>query len=681
MDVFVARVASIIVAGCLGFVAAQPSCAQVATERVVLQLSGDPQFRFAGYYAALWQGYYAEAGLDVTLRAALTADGRRLDPTAEVAAGRATFGVGEADILIARDQGAPLIVVASVFPQSAGAFYALAESGIGSPADFVGRRIARRPGDPLDAQLQALLRWQGIDLDDVTGVAATATPLADLAEGRVDLVPGNRLSLPFEAMQQGLALREIRPEAYGAGFAGDSLFTHEGSVLAHPRMVDAFREASLRGWQYALRQPHEIARRLAASFPRDEEPAAVDARDAFQAARIAAMLAGDGALPGAIDAAQWQGMQAELAEAGVIREAELAAGTILTVENQIERELLWWRRATLAASLFGLGALVLAVAGYVARLRQNVHRSRTLLARSRWQLALTVDVAREGLFQWWPDADSVRCDWGRHAATPPLHRDVDGLVSFLAVIAPGDREGVAAALHALAVGSDAYAELEFRVGEGESAPWFLLRCGVPPDTDRPQAVYGVLVDITRLKRAEQAMERLAMEDPLTGLGNRRCFDDALARATAKADRRDAGVVVALIDLDGFKPINDRYGHDHGDEVLRIVARRLLQMVRAGDVVARFGGDEFALVVEDMAAVDVEPWAARLLRELGRPMVIDGHVLSVRASMGWTRYPDDASSTASLVRHADTALYQAKAAGGASQAAFTPPPRLRKLRTA
>ena len=95
----------------------------MAVEKVSLQLRWDHQFQFAGYYAAQWQGYYADAGFDVDIRSAITPDGKILSATQEVASGNADFGVGAADILIARDKGIPLVVLASIFQQSAAEFY------------------------------------------------------------------------------------------------------------------------------------------------------------------------------------------------------------------------------------------------------------------------------------------------------------------------------------------------------------------------------------------------------------------------------------------------------------------------------------------------------------------------------------------------------------------------------
>jgi diguanylate cyclase (GGDEF)-like protein len=653
-------------AGLLLGVATTHGSAQ-AREPVSLQLRWDHQFQFAGYYAALWQGYYAAAGIDVEIRSGIAGDGTALDAIAEVASGRATFGIGASDILVARARGDPLVITASIFPTTLGAFYTRADSGITTPRQMAGHRVARRPGDHLDVQLLAVLRLEGVGLGDIVEVPHTTEGLADLAAGRVDVVPGYRITAPFYAAQLGLRLNEIRPETYGVDFYGDSLFTHADVVARDPRLVDAFREASLMGWRYALEHPEEIAARIAAEFPREPVAGTLVDLNLFQAARLVPLLADPVQSLGHVNAERWRRMMGELHRAGLVATAEIPDEAFFTRTDAIALQVERWQRLALGATLLAGGASLVAIAAYVAWLRQNVRRSRDALETSRWQLALTVDAAREGLFEWWPDTDQLRCRWGRGGGGPVPSPAPETLQEFLERVHPADRGGLQRALVALAAAGSGYVESEFRVGGGDSVPWFLLRCGMPPRGQRhQQAVFGVLLDVTRRKRAEQAMERLAMQDPLTGLANRRSFDDALHRSLAKADRRGTGVVVGLVDLDGFKPINDRFGHDRGDEVLREVARRLVGAVRAGDMAARFGGDEFALIVEEMAAEDVGPWADRLLADLAQPMRIGEQSLEVRASIGWTRYPDDASSAATLVRHADSALYRVKRSGGGRQ---------------
>jgi diguanylate cyclase (GGDEF)-like protein len=170
-------------------------------------------------------------------------------------------------------------------------------------------------------------------------------------------------------------------------------------------------------------------------------------------------------------------------------------------------------------------------------------------------------------------------------------------------------------------------------------------------------------DITRRVTAEGELRHLAAHDPLTGLLNRTVFTTHLEQQLALLDRRPGFVGVLFIDLDRFKLINDSLGHDAGDAVLRLVAERLRHCVRASDVIARFGGDEFTVLVANaLAPGDVMRAAERILSALGDPVVVDGVELFVGASVGVAISHDHRVDPAELLRRADAALYRAKENG-------------------
>lgn len=160
--------------------------------------------------------------------------------------------------------------------------------------------------------------------------------------------------------------------------------------------------------------------------------------------------------------------------------------------------------------------------------------------------------------------------------------------------------------------------------------------------------------------AEDRMQRLASSDLLTGLANRAALHDAMATALARAARDDHRLAVLMIDLDRFKPVNDRHGHMVGDLVLKEVAHRLRRCLRGGELRARYGGDEFVVVIEEKNDPKVAQTAAsRIVQAIGEPMLIGSQSLSVGATVGIARYPDDAGCEDELLRRADSALYRAK----------------------
>ena len=174
---------------------------------------------------------------------------------------------------------------------------------------------------------------------------------------------------------------------------------------------------------------------------------------------------------------------------------------------------------------------------------------------------------------------------------------------------------------------------------------------------------GLIRDITERKTAEQQIEYQAYHDALTGLANRRLFQEHLTLALALAQRRRRSVGVLFLDLDHFKVVNDSLGHSVGDALLRQVATRLRSAVREGDTVARVGGDEFTIVLQDLGdRDDAEIVARKVLRTVAQPMDVDEQRLYVTTSIGISIFPEDGEDAETLLKNADSAMYRAKAEG-------------------
>ncbi|HEY0463201.1 MAG TPA: GGDEF domain-containing response regulator, partial [Polyangiaceae bacterium] len=177
------------------------------------------------------------------------------------------------------------------------------------------------------------------------------------------------------------------------------------------------------------------------------------------------------------------------------------------------------------------------------------------------------------------------------------------------------------------------------------------------------------------RQGERRLARLAHSDPLTGLWNRAAFAERLDHALAQAKRHATRLSVMYIDLDGFKAVNDQYGHDIGDALLKQAGSRIVQCTREYDAVARLGGDEFAVLATNLAEGSATVTAERVARALAAPFETDVGELTVTASIGLSSFPENAEEAVLLVKLADEAMYSAKRAGknricGALRAADT-----------
>ena len=205
-----------------------------------------------------------------------------------------------------------------------------------------------------------------------------------------------------------------------------------------------------------------------------------------------------------------------------------------------------------------------------------------------------------------------------------------------------------------AVAQGVSVDAEVQHGAGDESRWIRLICEPVGDD-----IAATFIDITDRKAKERQMESIAWSDPLTGVLNRRGFErDAAQRLTASTD--DATGALLFIDLNAFKQINDRYGHEVGDRLLTIAAKRLRMGLRPGDIIGRPGGDEFVALVPDVAADVADKLARRLAESLEKPYLIGSRSLHCAAAVGLALYPEHANTLTGLLREADQAMYRAKA---------------------
>lgn len=286
----------------------------------------------------------------------------------------------------------------------------------------------------------------------------------------------------------------------------------------------------------------------------------------------------------------------------------------------------------------------------------------------------TVVIDREGLIRWINGvtktcllmaepviAQALRLDPATRVVTQPEQRpaetDIDRLLPAIREYLSRRNQPLMLMLHRRAPdGRDGYAEIHGRALRGVSgaAYGFILRF---------QDVTEREIEKQRLNNEVRRVGELAHSDPLTGLANRLLFEQRLREALYSASTQNLRLALLFIDLDGFKAVNDDLGHAAGDEVLKAVAARLRDAVRDGDTVARFGGDEFAVLLTDIRQdASVEALGRRLLTAIARSIPIANQQRQVGASIGVSLYPDHGDNGALLMERADQAMYAVKRGG-------------------
>ena len=342
----------------------------VALEKVALQLKWKHQFQFAGYYAAQEKGFYREAGLEVDIREA----GPDTDPVREVIEGRAQFGVSNSALILARTGGKPVVALAVIFQHSPFILAARRESGIRTVHDLAGKRLM---AEPHADEVFAYLRREGVSEKQMR-VQPHSLDHQDLIDGKTDVLTAYSTDEPFFFEKKKFAYLEFLPRAAGIDFYGDNLFTSAEQIAREPKRVKAFRDASLRGWTYAMQHPDEIADLIIARHGNRKSREHL----LFEAREMHSLLRPDLIEIGHMNPGRWQHIADTYADLGMMARDFPLDGFLYEPAPQIDR------RLTAAATASTIVALVLAAAlgGFIAltrKLRREIASRRQVEAELR----------------------------------------------------------------------------------------------------------------------------------------------------------------------------------------------------------------------------------------------------------------------------------------------------------
>ena len=632
----------------------------LALERVVLQLKHIHQFQFAGYYAAIEQGYYREAGLDVQLADGV--DGRRVDEA--VLSGQADYGVGGSSLLLGRLAGKPVVVLAVIFQHSPVVLLMRQQGGAPDVRRLEGANVmVGAPGD----EASLLLSKMGIARNAMLHVPSSDRA-GDLIAGRISAISAYSTNEPDYLDRAGMPYYQFTPRTVGIDFYGDNLFTSEHELRRHPERVKAFRAASLRGWQYAMRHREEMARLIHARYSQRHDIAHL----LYEAQQMELLLQPVLVEPGYMNPLRWQHIADTYAAMGMLPAGATASRAYqgFLYQPQVDADLGWlYLSLGVAGSLFAVAAVVhfTSLARERRRsertIRQGEVRFRTMFEESPMGIALIDtlsgqfrDINPRYLAITGRSLEQLRhCTWRDITHADDVAFEQEELAQLLAHQLQGFR-------HAKRIvrpdGAIVWVDAAVTAIEtaGEGGPHHLC----------------MLEDVTDKRESEALIWQQANFDALTQLPNRRMFHERLRHALAQGRREGARIAVLFIDLDHFKEVNDTLGHHQGDILLIEAARRIRLGVRETDTVARLGGDEFTVILSDLDDLQqIDRIARHILGSLQAPFVLGQEQAFVSASIGITLFPDDADNIEDLLKHADQAMYVSKGAGRNRYSYFTP----------
>lgn len=641
-----------------------------ALDAVTLQLKWSHAFQFAGYYAAQEKGYYREAGLDVTIRPAAPGD----DAVRAVLDNAAQYGVGNSSLLLARNAGKPVVALAVIFQHSPLVLITPRRGATQGIHDLLGKRVMLEPHSD---ELLAYLKQEGIPYDGIQRIEHSFSP-QDLIDGKVDAISAYATNEPYFLNKARFAYQTYTPRSVGIDFYGDNLFTTEAEIKNHPARVEAFRQASLRGWQYAMAHPEEIADLIVAQY------SAANPRDfyLFEAKRMASLMRADLIEIGYMNPGRWRHIADTYADLGLLP-PNFAIDRFL-YSPKAERDLGWFYAAA-ALLLFG-GAILF----YIHRNNRLLSEALAASREAHEQLRLSEERHRlladnaadviwmmnlDGAFTYVsPSVEKLR----GYSSAEVLDQTLDEALTAgsLPVAAKAIGDGIAAMIAGHHF-PGFRAELEQPCKNGSTVWTELTASGMRNHAGEFIGILGVSRDISERKQMEEQIRQLAFYDPLTNLPNRRLLGERLGMAMAASKRNGCYGALMFLDLDNFKSLNDSSGHEVGDLLLIEVAVRLKHCLRETDTVARFGGDEFVILIGSQITEGSEfatlagHLAEKILKSLsavyqltlkrpGEPDLVIEHHCS--ASIGVTLFRGNEASQDDLLKWADVAMYEAKRAG-------------------
>jgi diguanylate cyclase (GGDEF)-like protein/PAS domain S-box-containing protein len=635
----------------------------VAQDKVTLRLKHLHQFQFAGYYAALEQGYYRDAGLDVRILEG--ADGNEAER--DVLSGKAEYGVAGSSLLLARLAGKPVVVLGVIFQHSP---YGLAMRQSGGEPD-IRRLIGKRAmiGSLTDEagntdELLAYLAKEGVPIGSIQRVAPSFDP-HDLIEGRVDAMAVYTTNEPDMFDRVGFPYDIYSPRAVGIDFYGDNLFTSEREIASHPERVRAFRAATMRGWQWAMSHQEETVDLILNKYSRrnDRQHLLYEARQ--MVGLVQPMLVEIGYM----NPERWRHIADVYAGLGMLPKAVSFDGFLYDGDDK-RGSLVWLYRVLGAVAL----ALVLAAAVHFSLLARERKRALDAIRKGEQRFRTMFEASPLGIAL----VDSVSYEYRdlnlRYLDIVGRSQQELRAGKWLDIAHPDDAAQIKAQMAMLtAQGSTGFKATSRMYRPNGDMAWVDMSITVLDTEAASQPHHLCMIeDVTAKKQSETLIWQQANFDTLTQLPNRRMFHDRLAHDIVVCQRERSSLAVLFIDLDHFKEVNDTLGHHQGDILLVDAARRISACVRKSDTVARLGGDEFTVILSTLGQTDrVERIAQQIIDSLRAPFALGQEQAFVSASIGITLYPDDALDIGDLLKHADQAMYAAKGAGRNRYSFFTP----------
>lgn len=593
-----------------------------AKKDIKVQLRWKHQFQFAGYYMALHKGFYEDVNLNVKL---LEGD-EKIDVVKTVLSKKADFGISNSSLILDYMKGLDVLNLGAIFQHSPNIL--LTTKDFKSPVDLArDGKIALMGGDQ-DIELKAMFSKEGIDLSKVKFVT-NENYFENFIEGKIEAINSYISNEPFVLNQKGLDFKIIDPRDYGLDFYGDTLFTSKLFYNNNYETVSAFRTATLKGWDYALENIEESVDVILKYYNTQNK-----SKEAliYEANTLKKLINNDLVEIGHINRGRWENIALVYKDLGLVKSLSKFDDFFYIENKKVD---LTWFYIYFFISSFSI-FIILGIVYYIYKINKK------LLKSEKRHKILFQNSASAGLV--WKK-DYIITEWNEQA-TKLFGWSASEVIgkSFLDFLIPQDEKfKFDDGLKAIFDDNNLHIFINKNCKKDKSiiiCEWYNTK--LQSTTDNSSEVVSLAIDITKRFEDEQTLKLQANNDFLTKLPNRLFFENILQKVYSYSKRNSTIFGLAIIDLDGFKAINDIYGHYAGDALLQEISLRFQDCIRAEDTIARIGGDEFAFIFH--IGTIKEPYEKiidRLLQEASKIVVFDGNIkLQVSASIGISFYSKD-----------------------------------------
>lgn len=609
---------------------------------ITLQLSWLNQFQFAGYYIAKEKGFYKEVGLDVNIKEF----NQKIDLANVIKEKKADFAIGRSSIIINKINGDDIVAIAAIYQDSPLMLLTTNET-IKNIEDFRNKKIMITPDAEFTASITAMLSSNNIHKDDLI-MMEHSFDINDLINKRVDLMASYVSNEPIRLQEKGVTYKIFHPKDYGFNFYDDILFTSSEFIKNNPKTTKNFYEATIKGWEYALKNKVESAEIIFAKYNTQNKSLISLIKEAEVLEKLI-INSEDGEI-GCLDEKKLKSILGVFKVLGFTKE-DLDFNKFIYSENHHNQKLIFEFAHKDRNILIILITSIIIIFTLTVYFLSRIHNKRKLLDA-------VINTSDDLIYYKNKKLIYLGCNDAFEKFVKLSKKEIIGKNDFEIFdkkFAKIFRENDLKVLKTNKI----LVENEWFELNKEKILFQSKRIPFKYDSNSGLGILGVSRDITDLYETQKKLEEQTIKDELTKTYNRKYFNEKLKEQFDLYKRYKVNFCIALFDIDDFKKVNDTYGHKVGDEVLIKISKIINKNIRVTDILFRIGGEEFVIIYRKIQLEDALKSAEKIKDLIQNEEIIKNHPITI--SIGLTQIKENDNDD-TLFKRSDNLMYASKKNG-------------------